>query len=246
MNVRPVTFNVPRKLISWLSAGVATGLLASSCLAAADPSLDCYSALAARSDLSDIKDKVGLSGVQDQTFRMLANTDYVSPADKQIIARWADLTNECFKAGLKFRQNYPSFALRALEQFRSSTENASLDLYEGKLTYGEFAKRRKEIAAVFGANVIEIQRLVKEQAAGVEAAKAQAEVQASERSAEQRAENCQSARFKMAALCNANVDRSNGVTINIGRANPFYVEPVDIIGTLECQKSKNEVVRLCQ
>ena len=225
---------------------------ASSCVRAAlDPSNECYKSLAGKSELAPLSDKVGLSSVPDQTFAMLANKEIAKPSERPVIARWAELMTECYKIGRGFRESLPLSVQQSLEDQKANLEDLAVQLYDGRISYGEFATKRRSLAAVTLSKLAALQQAAKADAALESSARERESVAAKIQAREQvqreaqtaalaAAQRCQSARANMVEVCKAPTTQSNG------QANPFAITPVDPMSILECQKWKNEVNELCR
>jgi hypothetical protein len=107
-------------------------------------------------DFDAIRTKIELIRADADTpppFDIASNDSFPTPAERQVIARWATVRDSCIKKGTAIRSPTSNALQAALaEQDRSfATEVAGrvgeliVVLYEGKLAYGEFAQKRYEI-----------------------------------------------------------------------------------------------------
>ena len=107
----------------------------------ADPLANCIIALDQVETLRPISDKVSLTGKPDRLFSMLANENLPTMEERGAIFEWATRRERCFS-----ENPLPS---DPISQVKRETQEAVqlliLDLYKGKLTYGQFASRRQEI-----------------------------------------------------------------------------------------------------
>ena len=114
-----------------------------------DPGQACLTNLAYRSEFSIIADKLALVGLSQQTFGMLSNTSKPNAAEKTAIAEWVKAKQGCFEMMREWRRQYnfpPTLAV--IQDTNISTFlNLTADLYNRKLTYGEYAKARADIGA---------------------------------------------------------------------------------------------------
>ena len=124
---------------------------------------DCFNALKIDSDLQVIGDKVELARVGDVTFGMLANNNLPTLVERQAIFRWGVKRDQCFN-------RYPppnNLATQAVRDGYSAVQLLILDLYEGAITYGQFAKQSREtmemVAARIQGNVSRYQQLQAQQ-----------------------------------------------------------------------------------
>ena len=132
---------------------------------AGDASEECYKSLETRRELSPLKDKVALASADDQNFSMLIGKERVKRSEKKALEQWLNLLSGCFRLGAEERHALPSVARRVEEDAADAVQEAGLLLYEGKTTYGEFAKRRKEIAAISSSRLLALQQAAEEEAA---------------------------------------------------------------------------------
>jgi hypothetical protein len=109
-------------------------------------------------ELAPLRDKIELYREAMETpppFGIIANDTFPTDADRTLIAKWATLRDECIKridkvlAGasvgtqmqIAFQQQDQSFGRQAAGR----VSELIVALYQQKLTYGEFAKKRYEI-----------------------------------------------------------------------------------------------------
>ena len=106
----------------------------------------CINEMEQDSALNAIKGKVAFN-VEDQSIEILANNNKPSPSEKEAISAWDKKRQDCNK---RWSPNYsnsgrPS-AINALESsYQAATQNLIADLYMGKLTYRQFAQKRKDL-----------------------------------------------------------------------------------------------------
>jgi hypothetical protein len=127
--------------------------------------------LAYRSEFSILADKLALATSSQQTFGMLSNTSKPSAAEKMAIAEWAKSGQDCFSMTSEWRKqyNFPPTLAAVQDTSFSSFLNLTADLYNGKLTYGEYAKARADIRAQSGQQWAKaVQHLREQQAAADE------------------------------------------------------------------------------
>lgn len=106
----------------------------------------CYNRLTDSAELKPIADKVGLSGVRDQSFAMLANEALASEEEKKIIMRWGAMRDACQKGTKLYFTFWPNNPLVPIDQGINDAGNQLiLGLYRGALTYGQFAKLRADL-----------------------------------------------------------------------------------------------------
>ncbi|MEK6770893.1 MAG: hypothetical protein AABY62_04535 [Pseudomonadota bacterium] len=101
------------------------------------------------SEFSIIAEKLALVSPNQQTFGMLSNASKPNAAEKMAIAGWAKARQECYGMTIEWRKQYnlPPTLMAIQDAEHSSFLNLTADLYNGKLTYGEYAKARANIRA---------------------------------------------------------------------------------------------------
>ena len=103
---------------------------------------DCFSDLAYLPELKPIREKVALASVTEQTFGMLTDNNYRTPDEAPAIFRWHFERDKCSRMRPPASNPVEQLTVQAFNSIQSMLP----DLYEGKMTYGEFAKRRQSIA----------------------------------------------------------------------------------------------------
>jgi hypothetical protein len=119
---------------------------------------ECKAELAAASELDPIRDKVELfrdSYESAVPFAIATNDSFPSPGDRSAIAKWATMREACLKRQAALLGPPPGATPLQLTTYQQerSFEDASTEkvgeliaaLYQQKLTYAEFAKKRYEI-----------------------------------------------------------------------------------------------------
>ncbi|MHB8562672.1 MAG: hypothetical protein ACYDDA_01775 [Acidiferrobacteraceae bacterium] len=114
-----------------------------------DPGIACAKALETNPEFSIIAGKVALVDPRQQTFSMLINTSKPDQVEKVAIAKWITDKQACYALTQRWRAqyNFPS-TLSAIDDANNSKFlNLSANLYNGKLTYGQYAKARAKVFA---------------------------------------------------------------------------------------------------
>jgi hypothetical protein len=110
---------------------------------------NCFNSLKYDPQLQTISDKVDLVYVGQPTFGMQANDNRPTTEEAQLIYRWGIRRDECFR-------NYPppnNLAAQPVTEGFNAFQSLILDLYNGAVTYGQFAKQGKEISAMIVARI---------------------------------------------------------------------------------------------
>jgi hypothetical protein len=116
-----------------------------SCFAQDDPLLRCLGNLGSDPRFSSIADKLSV-GTADTTFAMLADTSLANDTERQAIATWATARSECVKGGDEYwRKNYPIQIYAVAFESENTMIASAVDLYNRKISFGEFNKRRDVI-----------------------------------------------------------------------------------------------------
>lgn len=136
-----------------------------------DPGRACVNDLAHRPEFSIIADKLALVDPSLQTFGMLSNTSKPNAAEKMTIAEWVKARQECIAMRREWRSqvNMPLILTAVQDASFSSFLNLTADLYNGKLTYGEYAKARANNAAQGDRQWAEAMQYLREQEAAADA-----------------------------------------------------------------------------
>lgn len=106
---------------------------------------DCFDALARDPDLSSIAGKVSLTGTKPSLMQ-LASDETVSPTEKEVIALWSSKRDRCWDVwaiGATFYPNNEQVNIGATT--KDTVDLLIVELYKGRLTYGDFAKKRVEV-----------------------------------------------------------------------------------------------------
>ena len=111
-----------------------------------NPTIGCINALLSQGDFAPISSKIYLSFGKDQPFAMTTNTDKPTDEEKKAIASWMSARQECFNSGSPWRQQYLPPEINAIgNRVWSSFLLLTAYLYNGKITYGDYAKERSQI-----------------------------------------------------------------------------------------------------
>jgi hypothetical protein len=114
--------------------------------------------------LDPIRSKLGVPGPEGATFEMLTNRSRPTETERAAIAVLAKAERDCTKEELSTKRRFsppisPQFLV--LEEAVSRRFQFLLaDLHGGLLTYGEFTRRRQELAVELNAKVQEVHELL--------------------------------------------------------------------------------------
>ena len=109
---------------------------------------ECFNAIKHDPSLSSISNKVALSSTQDQSFEMLANREKSDNKEKEAIKHWRETRLTCFSKKEVYQQqnNTPTALLTLNSTAKSAQDELIIQLYEGSLSYGEFARKRQTLS----------------------------------------------------------------------------------------------------
>jgi hypothetical protein len=105
--------------------------------------------------LSKISGKIWLESVEKTPLTFYSNNERVSDDEKQAIQRLAELQNifDGERQEIIKKHNLPVLDLNNLAS--AALSSLLIDLYLGKITYGEFAIKRRDISNNFDAAILE-------------------------------------------------------------------------------------------
>lgn len=195
--------------------------------------LACVNALSVDPELARLKGKVGLSGVAEQTFEMKTNKAYPNAAERKAITLWVEKIRACSKITEKAVSDglFQPAMIPLVKGLYPKFEQRALQLYNKKVTYGEFAQARDEDSSTFIKDVDNVNKGIAQQQ-DQEKAQVQQEreqraqererreqVQRQSQQEKQRNEanekmaRCQIARQNAMSFCNQG---NQGVVVNVG------------------------------
>jgi hypothetical protein len=140
--------------------------------AAQHESLDsCMDQLPAVPAYAVIAGKLAMGAGAYATSAMLADTTLANNRERQVVADWAAARAECVKADSRFgndiyRPPIQTFGIGA----ESRVMAAAVELYDRKISFGEFNQRRQIIAEELRAKVTSLQRQIQSQLSAQEQA----------------------------------------------------------------------------
>jgi hypothetical protein len=125
---------------------ITSAVLVVSCQSAAaqDVQIACIADISTNPKYAPLSEKMAVGASRHQTFEMLANSTKATKADKPLIAAWATDRQDCFDRAAEQRATAPLAVQSLLARLQGQLSSAAADLYNGLITYGEFAKKRTE------------------------------------------------------------------------------------------------------
>jgi Skp family chaperone for outer membrane proteins len=141
---------------------------------------NCFEALSDDGDLTLIKDKVSLVGAGEQTFSMLVDNSKPTTEEQKALLIWGNKRDVCFKEVRKAldAQGTAPAIKNVLTSGSHTAQMLLIDLYNGKLTYAEFANRRQDLTQVINEAIANIQSELQKQSAEAKARADQLALQA--------------------------------------------------------------------
>lgn len=105
----------------------------------------CFDLLVADKDLTILKNKIALDSIDNTNFSMLADDTYPTDQERKAIALYASKVEACRRPMKSLSLYYPNDPTANLYRaFTDSNDQLILSLYKGQLSFGNFAKIRKE------------------------------------------------------------------------------------------------------
>jgi hypothetical protein len=115
---------------------------------AQDPTTSCIKGLTGDVRLAAIADKVGLEYPREPNAPALQR--YASEEERAALAVWRGLRRQCFDAGAQQRRKLLDVQARSAMESAFIFQQVLLSrLQQGELTYGEFNRRRADVAESF-------------------------------------------------------------------------------------------------
>lgn len=197
-----------------ISLFVAFGIVSTNEAIAEVSVADCEAQIVANKNLQILKGKIDLLNTANQPIEILANNKVPSSKkEKEAIALWVEEQRRCSAPGIEYHKSQSPEVGAIFEQAYSELFISAADLYQKKITYGDFARAtvrrhqevRERIAAVI-ARFREQQQRQQAEKEQREAWERQQEAIATQQEAERQRylqqERCASLRQQILALSN--------------------------------------------
>jgi len=125
-------------------AGLAFGCAISTALAAGDPSIACFDALATNSSIAPLQGKVVLKVGAHPDLAMLSDDHRPTKRERDAINAWVAEGERCYDLGNNFRASaYPPVVTALVDESMHALETLVAKLYSGKLTFTQFNEQRQ-------------------------------------------------------------------------------------------------------
>jgi hypothetical protein len=124
--------------------GIAFGGAISTALAAGDPSIACFDAMASNSSIAPLQGKVVLKVGAHPDLAMLSDDHRPTKRERDAINAWVAEGERCYDLGHDFRASaYPPVVSALIDESMHTLEALVAKLYSGKLTYAQFNEQRQ-------------------------------------------------------------------------------------------------------
>jgi hypothetical protein len=125
-----------------------------------NPAIPCYRALTDDPRLAAIRDKVALGGDAEDMRRLSALPGRPSPLEAEALVAWKVEREACHRRELPYYATRDA-EIRVLAQRHFSALQAAIDeLSAGRLTYGEFSKRRIALYEKLNQDIEDVRRAI--------------------------------------------------------------------------------------
>lgn len=157
----------------------------------------CLEGLVTDSRFITIAEKVAINAVEDTTFAMLANQSLANERERKAISEWVTARAGCIKAGSAYlQQTYLPQIYAWIQESENSLLATAIELYNGKLSFGEFNRRRKATAVEIDNKLAAL--LQQEQARAQARQQAQQQSVEAQQATQQQAREAQEAQAELA------------------------------------------------
>lgn len=129
----------------------------------------CSEGIATNPSLRIISSKISLLNTSQQSFSQLTNSSKPTEEEKVAISFLAGEIRRCQAEHDKLYEDYPLTLTAVNHSSLSAIESLLASLYEGKITYGDFAKMRRQVADNRETAFAQIQEELKKNAADANA-----------------------------------------------------------------------------
>lgn len=123
-------------------------LLGAFCIGAAiaqskgNPAMPCYQALAGDARFLSIRQKVALGGGIDEMRRFSSSSERPTPAERAALAEWRTARESCHRLEADYIATRDTQIQALVRDYYAEIHASISELASGKLTYGEFGRRR--------------------------------------------------------------------------------------------------------
>jgi len=101
---------------------------------------ECEAKIVANKDFAVLNGKLDLLNTADQPTEILGNGKTPSKTEKVAIAKWVEEYKKCSKPGIEYHKSRSLEVGTMFENAYAELYFSAADLYQGKITYGDFAR----------------------------------------------------------------------------------------------------------
>jgi hypothetical protein len=204
--------------VSFLSS-VGSAQISQAAVSAAQDLVTCVRTLSRDPEFADISAKLPLQDMNTISFSMLADQSRPTAQERKEIASWFDARENCWKASEPtLRALWPPEIVQISNEGSASLKVIGVELYNGRLTYGEANKQIEDLGNSIKGRIIPVVRQYQADAAAQKAAEEQQTAQRAE-VAERRSEQQQAYADAQASQAQALRQQRAQLFLNFMRAN---------------------------
>ena len=123
-----------------------------------NPAMPCFRALADDPRFAAIKGKVALGGDIEEMRRLTKNVERASAQDAPVIAAWKDARADCHRLEAGYYGTREARIRELAEEHFAALQALIAELRAGKISYGDFGRRRIELYETLQVRVEAIRR----------------------------------------------------------------------------------------
>ena len=127
----------------------------------ANPAATCYEALSADPGLAPIRGKVALGGAPDEMRRMTTSAERASAQDAPVLAAWRGARDACHRLETDYLAKRDERIATLAQEHFAALQAMIAELESGKLTYGEFGRRRMGLYEKISSRIEEIRQSIR-------------------------------------------------------------------------------------
>lgn len=110
----------------------------------------CYDYLYSQSEIAPIKDKMNFGNIENPTFEQLANVEIATDTEKNLISKLSKGFDVCEEVRSQSKtSDIPNSIVKVYEDNNARRKSSLIDLYNRKITYGEYLLQRQSSISIF-------------------------------------------------------------------------------------------------
>jgi hypothetical protein len=110
-----------------------------------NPAMPCFRALADDARFATLRGKVALGPDRDQTRSFITSTERPTGTDSEALAAWRATRDDCLQLELPYYATRDTEIQALARRHFAAVQALIAELQAGKLSYGEFGRRRTEL-----------------------------------------------------------------------------------------------------